>query len=117
MSNLKQLAKYDFHDSLLEKISYDKDTGKVFLEIDFCNWKQTWYSESDEETLMISLVFENVSDVILPVFELNSDEILEFELLSEKGIRLVVFNDIVDSSFEIIFNAETVEILKAKTNG
>ena len=112
MSNLEQLAKYDFHDSLLERISYDEDNSKVFLEIDFCNWKQTWYSESDEETLMISLVFGNASGVIIPVFELNSDEIIEFELLSGKGIRIVVFNDIDDSSYEIIFNAETVEILK-----
>ena len=77
MSKLEQLTKYDFHDSLLERVSYDKDNSKVFLEIDFCNWKQTWYSESDEETLMISLVFENVSDVIIPVFELNSDEIID----------------------------------------
>ena len=61
---------------------------------------------------MISLVFENVSDVIIPVFELNSDEIIEFELLSGKGIRIVVFNDIDDISYEIIINAETVEILK-----
>lgn len=112
MSKLEQLAKYDFHDSLLERVSYDKDNSKVLLEIDFCNWKQTWYSKSDEETLMISLVFANVSDVTIPVFELNSDEIIEFELLSGKGIRIIIFNDIDDSSYEIAFNAETVEILK-----
>ena len=111
MNKIEQLAKYDFHDSLLEKILYDKDNSKVFLEIDFCNWKQTWYSESDEETSVISLVFENASDVIIPTFKLNSDEIIEFELLSGKGIRIVVFNDIDDSSYEIIINAETVEIL------
>ena len=99
-------------DSLLEKVSYDKDSSKVFLEIDFCNWKQTWYNESDEETLMISLVFENVSGVIIPVFELNSDEIIEFEFLSGNEIRIVVFNDVDDSYYEIIFNAETVEIIK-----
>lgn len=47
MSKLEQLAKYDFNDSLLEGVSYDKDNSKVFLEIDFCNWKQTWYRESE----------------------------------------------------------------------
>lgn len=111
MSKLEQLAKYDFHDSLLERVLYDKDNSKVFLEIDFCDWKQTWYRESEEETSMLSLVFRNVSDVIIPVFELNSDEIIDFELLPGKGIRIVGFNDIDDSSYEINFNAETVEIL------
>ncbi len=111
MSKLDKLAAYDFHDSLLESISYDKDIKKAFLNIDFCNWKQEWYNETDEETSMISVVFENVSNVIIPEFKINSDEIIEFELIMGKGIKMVVFNDIDDASYEIQIDADSVEII------
>ena len=112
MNKLEQLIKYDFHDSLLERISYDKENSKVFLEIDFCNWKQKWYSESEEETSIILLVFENVSNVIIPVFKLNSDEIIDFVVSEDNSVKIVIFNDIDENSYEIIINAETVKIIK-----
>ena len=112
MNKFEQLTQYDFHDSLLEKISYDKDNNKIFLEIDFCNWKQSRYTKTEEETILISVVFENVLDVVIPTFKPNSDEIIKFELFSENGIRIVVFNDIDNSCYELIIFAETVKIIK-----
>ena len=112
MNKPAQLAEYDFHDSLLEEVLYDKHGKKVLLRIDLCNWKQSWYNESDEETSMISMVFHNVSDVVLPEHRLNSDEIIEFELLGDNGVRIVVFNDIEEATFETIIYAETVEVTK-----
>lgn len=109
MNNLDKLIGYDFHDSLLESIEYDKGKKKVTIEIDFCNWKQEWYNQTDEETSIIFLVFENVSNVSIPEFEVNSDEIIEFELL-EKGVKIIVFNDIDNNSYEIIVNAKCVKI-------
>ena len=111
MYKLEQLTEYDFHDSLLEDILYDECNKKLLFKIDFCNWKQEWYNEADEETSMISIVFNNVSNIVLPEHQLNSDEIIEFEVLTENSIRVVIFNDIEDVSYEIIIYAETVEII------
>ncbi len=110
MKKLELLTKYNFHDSLLENITYDKEKKKVILEIDFCNWKQKWYDESDEETSTILLSFENVYGVLVPEFELNSDEIIEFELLSKKEVKIVIFNDISETSYKIVIKADTFEI-------
>lgn len=112
MSKIDQLAKYDFHDSLLESVLYDDSNKKLSLEIDFCNWKQEWYNDAEEETSMLTLTFHNVSGVVLPGHELNSDEIIEFELLGDNGVRIVVFNDIEEAPFETIIYAETVEVTK-----
>lgn len=112
MSNFEQLTKYDFHDSLLESLSYDKDNNQLSLIIDFCNWKQEWYHESDEETSMISIIFSNISNIVIPKLKLNSDEIIEFEVLEDNTIKILIFNDIDDASYEIVICAEDVEILK-----
>lgn len=112
MNKLEQLAEYNFHDSLLEDILYDEGNKKVSLKIDFCNWKQKWYNESDEETSIISIVFNNASDIVIPKFNLNSDEIIEFEVSADNNVKIVVFNDIENASYEIICNAESVEIIK-----
>lgn len=112
MNKLEKLAEYDFHDSLLEDILHDEHNKRVFLKIDFCNWKQEWYKESDEETTIISVVFNNVSDIVLPKHKVNSDEIIEFEVLPNNSVKIVAFNDVDESSYKIIINAENVEILK-----
>ena len=112
MNKLAQLAEYDFHDSLLEEVLYDKHGKKVLLRIDLCNWKQEWYSDAEEETSMLTLTFRNVSGVVLPGHKLNSDEIIEFELLGDNGVRIIVFNDIEEATFETIIYAETVEVTK-----
>ena len=45
-------------------------------------------------------------------FELNSDEIIEFEVLPNNIVRVVSFNDIENVSYEILICAESVEIIK-----
>ena len=111
MSRLTQLTEYDFHDSLLEEISCDNNK-RVFLKIDFCNWKQEGYDDSKEETSIISIVFNDVSSVVIPKFELNSDEIIKFEVFENGCVKIIVFNDMSNSTYEIIIHAKSVEIIK-----
>lgn len=114
MKSFKELMKYDFHDSLLEDVFYDSDNKKVLLKIDFCNWKQEWYNECEEETSIISIVFNNVSNVVMPELKFNSDEIIEFEILSDSCAKILVFNDISETSYKIIIEAESAEIIEDK---
>ena len=110
--NIGILEAYDFHDSLVEKISFDEKQRCVELEIDFCNWKQSWYNEEEPETEIKRLVFENVTKVILPQTDLNSDEIICLELIfgplqGVQGVRIIVLNDLKNEIQEIeIYSTE-----------
>ncbi len=115
MENLSKLHQYDFHDSLVEYIFNDIEKKQVILKIDFCNWKQSWYTEKQRETSLISLIFENVESAIIPDVSLNSDEIITFELLTDKekacGIKMLIFNDTINELYEIIIKATSVNVL------
>ncbi len=113
MNNIEQLNKYDFHDSLLENLFYNRETKELNLIIDFCNWKQSWYHDNEPETSIISLVFTNVSNATIPEYTPNSDEIMNFSLLEQNsGIKVTIFNDISNSLYDIIVYANEFEILK-----
>ena len=113
MKKLGELEIYDFHDSLLESISYDRKKNRINIEIDFCCWKQAKYNESDDETAIIVLCFENVLYASIPNVTLNSDEIIEFSLFENNTLlKIVAFNDIANTSYEIIIKADAVKIVK-----
>lgn len=114
MKNFEKLYKYDFHDSLVEEILYDKENKKVTIEVDFCNWKQEWYDEKEDETIPLQLIFEDVHEVNIPQMQLNSDEIVSFEVLSKdgenSGIRVTLLNDIKNIAYDIHIYAESVAV-------
>ncbi len=113
MKNLGELRLYDFHDSLLESIDYDKKNNKINIKVDFCCWRQTQYKQNDDETAMILLCFENVLYVNIPDITLNSDEIIEFSLLENNSLlKIVAFNDINSITYEIIIKADIVKVVK-----
>ncbi|MBE7044803.1 MAG: hypothetical protein E7397_04685 [Ruminococcaceae bacterium] len=115
MKNIEILKQNDFHDSLLEKISYDEKNQRVTLEIDFCNWRQSWYHEKEPETKIIVLVFELVSDIVIPEFCLDSDGIIEFNFLqneeSTTGVEIVVFNEAENAEHSIVIYANEVNVI------
>lgn len=111
MKTINELAKIDFHDSLIESIEYHKKSNKLTIEIDFCNWKQEGYRDGDKETTMVCLNFEDVTDFIMPKVSFNSDEILEFNIL-ENGIEITAFNDIENSSYTFKINSKYAELSK-----
>lgn len=115
MTIFELLNKYNFHDSLLEKIEYDEEAEILKVEIDFCNWQQDWYDEIGEETEMISLIFAGVKNVGIPDALLNSDEIIEVNLLDKdgaNGIEFVAFNDCENVSHTFRIYAESVDVVK-----
>ncbi|MBQ7897110.1 MAG: hypothetical protein IJ323_01670 [Clostridia bacterium] len=106
MKNINELKQYDFHDSLLEAINYNGN--KLTLEIDFCHWKQSYYSDGDEETADVIMAFENICDFAMPQVKFNSDEIIEFNILNEK-IEITAFNDIENITYSFVINSSLVE--------
>ncbi len=110
--NLNELCRYNLHDSLLENIYWDDKMHILCLEIDFCNWQQHNFCQGDDETYMITLIFKGVSSVVIPNFPLNSDQIVEFKLLTDKVVAIETYNDITQDCHEIIIEANSVEIEK-----
>lgn len=72
------LRKYNFHDSLIEDMSFKNDT--LELTINLCNWKQKAYDKQDDEMINISLIFKDIRNFIFDVTEekFDYDTILEF---------------------------------------
>ena len=54
------ISQYDLHDSLLEAVAVSDNGHTVDLTIDFCNWAQNQYKETEPETYLIRVTFSNV---------------------------------------------------------
>lgn len=120
MNNLNILQEIDFHDSLLENFYYDKKAKTATLNLDFCNWKQKWFTEKQAETIPVTLKFAQVTQFVFDDFTPNSDEIIEFELKEKNnsviGVKIVVFNDIQNDVFSLELLAKNVEVKFEKKN-
>ena len=119
---LYELAnKYNFHDSLLEKVVYNEKNKLLKMEIDLCNWQQQWYKDGESETELISIIFKDVIKADISELPLNSDEIIEVILLNDIantiGLQIVAFNDINNTLHTFKIYADDVRVDKYHTNG
>ena len=103
--------KYNLHDSLLESVTYDENTKKVILSIDFCYWQQEDYQDDANETGMIVVEFDGVEALNYHPYQINSDEIVEV-LQEDNAITLTVFNDILNDNVDITITAKNVFVSK-----
>ncbi len=87
------ISQYNLHDSLLESVTVSNDGLYVVLIIDFCNWAQEQYKETEPETYLIRLIFSNVENFVYDKHELNSDTILNVKYISEKSIEIITLQD------------------------
>ncbi len=85
--------RYNLHDSLLESVTVSNDGLTVVLIIDFCNWAQDQYKETEPETHLIRIVFYNVETFVYDDHKLNSDTILNAKSISSTSIEIVTLHD------------------------
>ena len=52
------LEQYQFHDSLVEDMSFENN--RLEFQIYLCNWKQTTYDEQEDEMKSIRLIFKEI---------------------------------------------------------
>lgn len=82
---------------------------KLSINLELCQWKQTFYVETESEMKKGVLSFEGVSFFQLEPtsFSIDSNEILEFKITSEdKAIEIILTG--IDDVGVIKFNAEEV---------
>ena len=87
------ISLYNLHDSLLESITVTDDGLSVVLIIDFCNWAQDQYKETEPETYLIRVTFSNVDTFVCDDHEINSDTILDAKIISPTSIEIITLHD------------------------
>ncbi|MCD7950396.1 MAG: hypothetical protein LUG12_09080 [Erysipelotrichaceae bacterium] len=106
---IDDLKKYNFHDSLLEKVLANEN--EIVLIIDFCKWQQSDYNEiTDKETCMLKLIFPNATCSTQP-WKINDDAIIsvDFQTIQNKTqITFIVYNDLCENIIDIKICGEDV---------
>lgn len=103
------ILNYNLHDSLISVIVLD--STKLSLVVDFCYWMQAEYNETDLETGIISLNFENVTEYDGITGEINNFSILDVTYEND-FITFLIYDDYNDISYQLHFNAKSVSIDK-----
>ncbi|MCC3378526.1 MULTISPECIES: hypothetical protein [Paenibacillus] len=103
---------YTLFDSLVEDLEYDEVKKQLRMTLELCQWKQSFYIETEPEMQLGILIFSDVAfyKTEPQLFNLDSSEILEVDLLpfEGKGERIkMVLNGLDDV---IVLNIQSSEV-------
>lgn len=78
---------YTLFDSLVEDLEFDEVKKQLRMTLELCQWKQSFYVETEPEMQLGILVFSDVSFYKTEphLFDLDSSEILEVDVLPFDG--------------------------------
>ena len=98
MMNLKDFFDdYEFHDSPLDDIVFDKQTEQLSLSIDLCLFNQKGYQQGGPENQKGTLVFSQVKqfiadpDIDIIDWKTQDGQILDARL-DDKGMIVILFS-------------------------
>ncbi len=106
---------FNFHDSFIDSIQFNKQQSEVILEIDFCNWMQRDYKDGEPETSKVQFTFSDVKAFEGPAGIFDEMTILETELRS--GNKFVFkLSDLMSHNYcEIQIVAKKVNYIDLET--
>lgn len=105
------LTKYNFHDSLIDDVSFDTVSKKVLMRIDFAYWMQEWYTENLAETDTLTIIFNEVSQFICPDdVPWEQISILQANLEGNDTIKFALMNDITDGYLDVFIKCKSISI-------
>lgn len=110
MNIVELVNNYNFHDSILENVTYNLNDRIIQMEIELCNWKQCNFVAGNSEMFKRRILFVNVSSFRTEPFDykVNHDDILNAELCCDGKLKMVTINDLGINIFNI--GASSVEI-------
>ena len=108
MTPFELFKRYIFHDSLLEKADYSPTDKTAVLEIDFCYWQQSDYTDKMPETGRIQLRFSGVTEFSFPTYPMDSDEIVRVRCDSENTVVMTVYSDLTEEYHKLSVTADSV---------
>ena len=104
------ISQHICYDSLIDNVEVQDNGTRVVLVIDFAFWMQEGCKESDPETGLIKVVFNNVSYHSIPKgADWNEISILETRLESGQ-VKFALMNDRTDDYLEIIIASNSVDV-------
>lgn len=78
---------HNLFDSLVEELEFDEVNKQLKIMLELCQWKQSYYLETEPEMQLGILIFSNVTiyKTEPEIFNLDSSEILEVDVLPFAG--------------------------------
>jgi hypothetical protein len=107
------LKTYNLHDSVVESLTFNEVEEKLSIELELCQWKQSFYQDREPEMRLGILTFSGVTlfQIKPNSFSINSNEILDANLLSadskSESIKIVLDGD--EDVIIILIQAKGVE--------
>jgi len=111
MTLLELFTKYEFHDSLLNKIEYTPEQKTLIFEIDFCYFMQKEYNDGEPENGIIKLIFNDVENYNNITGEFDMLSILETKLSDNKCITFNILNDVTNDFYELSIETNNVDFV------
>ena len=110
MTNTEFVAHYIMHDSLIDSVDVQEKDMRIVLIIDFAFWMQEDYKDSDPETGLIKVTFNDVSSYDVPKdADWNEISILETSL-DDGRIKFALMNDMTDDYLELIIESNNIDV-------
>lgn len=110
MTQQEFITKYNFHDSLIDDVSFDAVSKQVVMRIDFAYWMQEWYTEDMAETDTLAIIFNEVSQFVCPE-DVPWEQISIIQAsLENDNIKFALMNDITDGYLDIFIKCKSISI-------
>lgn len=104
---------HNLFDSLVEKLEYDEVNKQLKIMLELCQWKQSYYVETEPEMQLGIIIFSDVKNYKTEpeLFNLDSSEILEVGLLpfSGDGERIKIVLNGLDDVIVLYIQSNEVE--------
>lgn len=110
MTQQEFITKYNFHDSLIDDVSFDSVSKQVLMRVDFACWMQKWYTEDMAETDILTIIFNEVSQFVCPK-DVPWEQISIIQAsLDDDIIKFALMNDITDGYLDVFIKCESISI-------
>ena len=110
MTQQEFITNYNFHDSLIDDVSFDAGSKQVVMRIDFAYWMQEWYTEDMAETDALTIIFNEVSQFVCPE-DVPWEQISIIQAsLENDNIKFALMNDITDGYLDIFIKCKSISI-------
>lgn len=107
--------KFNFHDSFIDSIHFEKIQNEVILKIELCNWMQKDYREGEPETSEVQFVFSGIKDCEGPTGDFDEMTILKTEYLPKNKFIFKLSDLNSHEYYELILVAEEVSFSVASS--
>ncbi len=103
---------YNFHDSLITRITHDDLLDQLVITIEFSFWAQEGFTEGMPETGMVNLVFHKVEDFDCSGLNGNVDYFSILDAIADNNkLSLNILDDFHDKYFELFIISPDVDFL------